>query len=84
MAGNKKYSRKPFGGPRGTFSIYTWSPSDDDKKKVKRHRKRNWCIAVAGSTGKNSIDNVTTYVYEKVNIDDIIQKLAYVACNYVK
>lgn len=82
----KKYSRKPFGGPKGTYPIYQWKPYGNDKKRIKKKggdplRK---CSAVAGSVGKNAIDNVVGYVYSKQDIDGIIQKLAYVECGYVR
>lgn len=41
----------------------------------------NFCNAKAGSNG---FDYITTYVHEKVNNGGIIEKLAYVECDYVE
>ena len=40
-----------------------------------------FCNATPGSNG---VDSITMYVYNKVNINGIINKLAYVECDYVE
>jgi len=80
------YARKPFGGARGTFKAYSWSPETSITKRAKRKGRNpiKFCTAIAGGTGKNAIDNVVGYAYVKGDVNGIIQHLAYVACDYVK
>lgn len=80
------FGRKPFGGPRGTFKAYSWSPDTSVKKrqKPKGNNPINFCNAIVGGSGANAIDNLTGYVSIKEEVNGIIQNIAYVSCDYVK
>lgn len=78
---------------RGTYglktygaTLYTWSPDKSLKRGTPnepcRHGTiKNYCTATAGSQGE---DWYTTYVYDDVFVDGILQRLAYVSCDYVE
>ena len=74
----KEFSRKPHGGK----FIYTWKPETEITKKQRQESvKIEGCTTTAGSQG---VDNDVTYVYEKINTNGVISRIAYVACDYVE
>ncbi len=75
-----KYTLKTFNS-----ALYTWSP---DTSIVKRPNPLSnqqtvisLCTAYPGTEGQ---DGITTYVYNIVIKPSGIQKIAYVACDYVE
>ena len=65
----------------GGFDVYKWSPLPNNfERKKQEEQVVYYCTATAGSQG---LDSVTTYVYNVVNVNGKINKLAYVACDYV-
>lgn len=79
-----KYTLKTYNTP-----LYTWDPLSYDKK-VRRDigmnaasgGKKYFCNAVPYSQGE---DWVTTYVYNVfVTPETVVQRIAYVACDYVQ
>jgi hypothetical protein len=76
---NGKYTLKTY-----TSNLYTWSPITPtyDKAQNKLNINNNFfCNATPGSQGQ---DNITTYVYNiSVTPNGILEKIAYVECDYV-
>ena len=77
--GPKQFSRSN-GGNRRT-KLYKWSPQSNEKKKLAKRSRPFFCNATGGSQGE---DWIVTYVYNTVVTDGIAQRIAYVACDYVK
>lgn len=74
----EKFSRKPHGGQ----FIYLWKPETEITKRGKKEKTVDvGCEATANSQG---IDNNVTYVYEVVNTNGVLSRIAYVACDYVE
>lgn len=63
--------------------LYRWAPDTEITKKKKKVEKVvvEGCSATAGSQG---VDNDVTYVYELVNLNNVLTRIAYVACDYVE
>jgi len=75
--GKKIFVRKPY-----DKNLYKWSPTDDAKKKKKKSSTgAPECTATAGSQGE---DWDVIYVYNRVIINGIEHRNAYVECDYVK
>lgn len=76
---NKEFARKPTGGR----FIYGWKPDTEitKKRKDKVTVKLEGCDAKAGSQGT---DNVVTFVYDSINTNGVLSRIAYVACDYVE
>ena len=75
----KEFLRKPTGGQ----FIYGWTPETEITKKRKQETKVKLvgCDAIAGSQG---IDNDVTFVYDTINTNSVLSRIAYVACDYVE
>ena len=75
MGAEKTFTRKNYG------TLYKWSvrSGPQDKQNTKTDVGVG-CTAVAGSQGQ---DYNTGYVYEQVVVNGQIERLAYVACDYV-
>jgi hypothetical protein len=74
----KEFTRKPHTGGQ----LYRWKPETDVIKKGKTAvPKKVGCDATPSSQG---IDNDVTYVYETVNNNGVLSRIAYVACDYVE
>ncbi len=73
----KEFSRKPY-----DKFLYKWSPDDDIKKNPNKIDgiRPYFCNAQPRSQGE---DWITTYVYEIVNTNGKIKRIAYVECDYV-
>jgi hypothetical protein len=61
--------------------LYKWCPPPNESKKTLKQPKPYFCTAVAGSNGQ---DWISTYVYNAVVINNILEKQAYVECGYVE
>jgi hypothetical protein len=62
--------------------LYKWSPIPNDKRATKLDTgKKYYCTATPRSQGE---DWVVTYMYIITVVDGIQQRIAYVACDYVK
>jgi hypothetical protein len=80
----KNLISKPLG-----YNIYKWcpQPTNYDKKQFgvnndkPKTNTQNYCNATSGSQG---FDFITTYSYNIVMYNGNINKLAYVACDYVR
>lgn len=59
--------------------LYKWSPPQNNKLKKTKKGRPFYCDAKAGSQGQ---DWISTYTYETIVVDGILQKLAYVECGY--
>ena len=66
----------------GQFN-YGWKPETEITKKRKKDGKVKLvgCSAKAGSQG---IDNDVTFVYDTINTNGVLSRIAYVACDYVE
>ena len=62
-------------------NLYKWSPPSNNKIKKEKQARPFFCSATAGSNGE---DWISTYSYSTIIVNDILQKLAYVECDYVK
>ena len=80
MAINRKeFTRKP---NASSGFLYRWKPETDIIKKTKSVIINEvGCDATPSSQG---IDNNVTYVYELVNNNGVLSRIAYVACDYVE
>jgi hypothetical protein len=73
----KEFTRRP----HDKF-LYRWSPETEITKKQKTVvAPETGCEATPSSQG---IDNNVTYVYEVVNNNGVLSRIAYVACDYVE
>jgi hypothetical protein len=66
--------------------LYTWCPEKPTYNKNTginraKNSKKYSCTATPGSQGE---DWITTYCYNIVNNNGLLQKIAYVECDYVK
>lgn len=77
---------------RGTYgvkqydaSLYTWSPErgvyNKNGNKEIHPTNKNFCNATSGSQGE---DWFTTYDYNIIIASGSVQRIAYVACDYVQ
>ena len=74
---------------RGCFAVktygnylYTWCPEAPTYKKEKSNLdKKYFCDATPGSQGQ---DWICTYVYDLSVFNGVQERIAYVACDYVK
>lgn len=77
--------RGKYGLKQYDIDLYTWSPFPDDPKRQPDPHSfpplRHFCSAVGGSQGE---DWFTTYDYDIVIVTGIIQRIAYVSCDYVQ
>jgi hypothetical protein len=77
-----KYTLKTYNTP-----LYTWDPSSFDKKRKRdigmgTGGKKYYCTATPYSQGE---DWISTYSYNiGVTPEGVQQRIAYVACDYVK
>lgn len=79
--GNTAPKKNVFVRKTGGFDVYKWSPQPNNfQRKAQPPKPVYFCTAKAGTQGE---DNVTTYVYNVIIVDGAINKIAYVACNYV-
>jgi hypothetical protein len=75
--GRKEFTRRP----HDKF-LYRWKPETDLTKKAAPERVVvEGCTATPNSQG---IDNDVTYVYELQNVNGVLSRIAYVACDYVE
>ena len=83
------HSKKGFTSPNknvfvrktGGFDVYSWSPEPNNiKRKTQGEKPIYYCTATPNSQG---FDFITTYSYNVIIVDDMVKKLAYVACDYV-
>jgi len=61
--------------------LYKWSPQPNNKTKKKKPSRPFYCNAISGSQGQ---DWITTYTFETIIVDNVLQKVAYVECGYVE
>lgn len=77
--------RGKYGIKQYDIDLYTWSPFPDDPKRQPDPRRippeRHFCSATDGSQGE---DWFTTYDYDLSVVTGIIQRIAYVTCDYVQ
>ena len=77
MAQRGKYTLKTY-----TSELYTWTPPTPTYKQTQPlSTSNNYCTAIAGSQGE---DWTTGYVYNITINTGVVQRLAYVACDYVQ
>ncbi len=62
-------------------NMYRWSPPPNDKVRKIKAERPYFCDATPGSNGQ---DWISTYCYDSIVIDNILQKQAYVECGYVE
>ena len=68
--------------PTSNGFIYRWKPEDELKKKVRKNPPpKVGCDATPSSQGE---DYIVTFVYETVNNNGVLSRIAYVACDYVE
>lgn len=81
-----KNKRGSYGVKQYDANLYTWSPETGVYHKNKGHKEnhstnKNFCNATDGSQGE---DWFTTYDYNIVISSGAIERIAYVACDYVQ
>lgn len=80
MATNKQtfIQTRPTGG-----ALYIWSPPPNsvNPNQKEKYAKPSFCNAKKYSQGQ---DWVTTYVYDKVIVNEQQERSAYVECDYVQ
>lgn len=76
--GKKEFTRKPY-----DKYLYKWSPDNTNlKSDIANFGARvPFCDAKPFSNGE---DFIVTYVYEKIVINGVEHRYAYVACDYVE
>ena len=62
-------------------NLYKWSPQPNQKIIKQKPQRPFYCNAIAGSNGQ---DWISTYAFITVIINDILEKQAYVECDYVR
>ena len=74
----KEFTRKPSAGGQ----LYRWKPETSITKKGRTDRVAEvGCSATPSSQG---FDNDVTFVYNVVNNNGVLSRIAYVACDYVE
>lgn len=61
--------------------LYKWSPLPNNKRVKEKQARPYFCTATPGSHGQ---DWVTTYTYDTILINSILEREAYVECDYVE
>ena len=78
--GKKVFTRN--NGLQKGGQLYKWSPIPNDKRATKLDTsKKYYCTATPRSQGE---DWLVTYLYTITVVDGVQQRIAYVACDYVK
>lgn len=78
--GKKVFTRN--NGLQKGGGLYKWSPSPNEMRGTKiDNSKKYYCTATPRSQGE---DWIVTYMYSFIVVDGIQQRIAYVACDYVK
>ena len=73
--------KKVFSDKSYSADIYKWSPQSNDKTIKIKPTRPYYCNATTGSNGQ---DWISTYAFNLVLVNDDIEKIAYVECDYVK
>ena len=61
--------------------LYKWSPAPNQKNIKEKQGRPFFCTATAGSNGQ---DWISTYAFTPIIVNDILEKQAYVECDYVQ